>query len=333
MSSQFSLNRQLGIDFPIIMAPMFLVSKPALLKAGMAAGIMTTFPTLNFRKEEELRDVLKQLHHFRQQNNTGNYGVNLIVQKSNPFYEKHLKICVEEKVPFYITSLGNPKPVIDAAHQYGAKVFCDVTTIEHATKCAAAGCDGFIAVGQGAGGHAGPHPLQVLIPVLKEHFPNIPVVAAGGITGGASMLSVIALGAEGVSVGTRFIVSKESDVKLDYKQSILDASMEDIVLSSKLSGTPCNIVNTEAAKKLGYQQNFIERWLSNHPRTKKWFKMFVQARGMKKFEESLLPNRYLQLWSAGKSSALIHEELSVAEIVNRFKKEYTESLEKINATR
>ncbi len=333
MSSQFPLNKQLGISFPVVMAPMFLVSKVPLLKAGIKAGIMATFPTLNYRKEEELRQVLKELRDFHQTSPQGSYGVNLIVQQSNPFYTKHLKVCVEEKVPFYITSLGNPKTVIDAAHSYGAKVFCDVTNLEHADKCAAQGCDGFIAVGQGAGGHAGPHPLQVLIPALKEKYPHITVLAAGGITGGASLLSVMALGAEGVSVGTRFIVSKECEVKEEYKTSILGAGMDDIVMTTKISGTPCNIVNTEAAKKLGYEQNFFEKWMSNNPRTKKWFKMFVQARGMKKFEEALLPNRYNQLWSAGKSSALIHREYSVQEIVEHFKKEYYEALEKINATR
>jgi nitronate monooxygenase len=333
MSKEFPLNKQLGISFPLVMAPMFLVSKVPLLKAGMEAGIMATFPTLNYRKEEDLRQVLIELNTIRLSAPQGNYGVNLIVQKSNPFYTKHLAVCVEQKVPFYITSLGNPKTVIDAAHSYGAVVYCDVTNLEHADKCVAQGCDGFIAVGQGAGGHAGPHPLQVLIPALKEKYPHIPVLAAGGITGGASLLSVMALGADGASIGTRFIVSKECDVKEDYKTSILGAGMDDIVLTTKISGTPCNVVNTEAAKKMGYEQNFFEKWMSNNPRTKKWFKMLVQARGMKKFEESLLPNRYLQLWSAGKSSALIHEELSVAEIVEHFKKEYYGALEKINATR
>ena len=142
-----NVNDLLKIDFPIIMAPMFLVSNEAMLKAGMQAGIMATFPTLNYRKEGELDVLLKTLAAFKTENITGNYGVNLIVQRSNPLYVKHLKICVENKVPFYITSLGSPKEVIEAAHAYGAKVFCDVTNIEHARKCYELNCDGFIAVG------------------------------------------------------------------------------------------------------------------------------------------------------------------------------------------
>lgn len=322
----------LHIDFPLIMAPMFLVSRPALLKAGMRAGIMATFPSLNYRDEAGLTEVLRDLREFQKTGVKGNYGVNLIVQSTNPYYKKHLEICVREKVPFYITSLGNPRDVITAAHGYGAKVFCDVTTPEHAAKCVEAGCDGFIAVGQGAGGHAGPHPLQVLIPILRRLYPHLPVIAAGGITSGEALLSVMILGASGASVGTRFIASEECEVPQEYKSAILNADLKDIVLSTKLSGTPASIINTPAAKKLGYEQNWIEKFMSTHPSTKKWFKMFVQARGMKKLEKSVLPNHYLQLWSAGKSSALIEEILPCEDIVQRFRSELEEAKRKINAT-
>ena len=167
-----NLNQLLKIDFPIIMAPMFLVSNKAMMEAGIKAGIMATFPTLNYRKDGELAGLLDELNAISKSNPQGSYGVNIIVQKSNPYVDKHLAICVEKKVPFYITSLGNPKKIVDAARAYGAKVFCDVTNIEHAKKCYENGCDGFIAVGQGAGGHAGPNPLQILIPALKEKFPD-----------------------------------------------------------------------------------------------------------------------------------------------------------------
>ena len=331
MTQQNLFLQQAQIDFPIIMAPMFLVSRPELLKAGMRAGILATFPTLNYRKEEELTAVLRELRNY-QSTGKGNFGVNLIVQSTNPYYKKHLAVCVREQVPFYITSLGNPSEVILAAHTYGAKVYCDVTTPEHAAKCAAAGCDGFIAVGQGAGGHAGPHPLQILIPLLKRLYPHLPVIAAGGITDGASLLSVMVLGASGASVGTRFIASSECEVPPAYKSAIISAELQDIVMSTKLSGTPASIINTEAARRLGYEQNWLEKFMSKHPMTKKWFKMLVQVRGMKKLEKSILPNNYLQLWSAGKSSALIEEVLPAEEIVRRFRVEYKEALQKINAT-
>lgn len=325
------LTDLLKIDFPVIMAPMFLVSNEAMLVAGMKNGIAAAFPTLNYRNEGELEQVLDQLNEEKKGLTVnGTYGVNLIVQKTNPLYEKHLAICVKKKVPFYITSLGNPKQVIEQAHAYGAKVFCDVTNLQHAKKCFELGCDGFIAVGQGAGGHAGPNPLQILIPTLHQHFPQSLVIAAGGIADGEGILSMLALGAEGVSIGTRFIASSESSVNQEYKNAIVESSMTDIVLTEKLSGTPCNIINTPFAKKIGYKQNFFERLLSNNKTTKKYFKMWVQISGMKKLEQSVKPGNYQTLWCAGQSVELIKEISPCGVIIERLKQETRVAFEKIN---
>jgi len=326
-----NITEMLKIDFPIIMAPMFLVSNEAMVKAGMQSGIMATFPTLNYRKEGELDTILKTLAAYKTSTITGNYGVNLIVQRANPLYVKHLKVCVDNKVPLYITSLGSPKEVIEAAHGYGAKVFCDVTNIEHAKKCYELNCDGFIAVGQGAGGHAGPNPLQVLVPALKAAFPDKPIIAAGGITSGAGLLSVQIIGASAVSIGTRFIASNEATVNQQYKDAIVNAHMDDIVMTTKLSGTPCTIIDTPAAKKSGYTQNWFERIMSNNPKTKKWFKMLVQIRGMRKLEQSVLPNNYQALWCAGKSVELINSVISCEEIISEIKNEYTKMLAELKA--
>jgi nitronate monooxygenase len=306
------------------MAPMFLVSNLAMLKAGIDAGIMSVIPTLNVRKDNELDALLKTMSEYKK-GKIGSYGVNIIVQKTNILFEKHLKICVENKVPFYITSLGNPKPVIDAAQSYGAKVFCDVTNLVHAKKCADAGCDGFIAVGQGAGGHAGPNPLHILVPTLQQHFPNLPIVAAGGIANGASMLSVMAAGAAGVSIGTRFIASNEAGVNSEYKNAIVNSAMDDIVMTTKLSGTPCTIIDTPYAKKIGYEQNWLEKLLSNNSYVRKYFKMLVQLRGMKNLEASIKPGNYKTLWCAGKSVELIHDIKPCKQIVEDLLKEYVEA--------
>ena len=325
-----SLTQLLNLDFPVIMAPMFLVSNPKMVKVAMKTGIAGTFPSLNYRNENELEKVLDELNAFKTTVNTGTYGVNLIAQKTNPLLEKHLQACVSRKVPFYITSLGTPKEIIDKAHSYGAKVFCDVVNIEYAKKCADLNCDGFIAVGQGAGGHAGPFPLQVLVPSLRKNFPNIPIVAAGSIANGAGILSALALGASGSSIGTRFIASMEADVNPGYKNAVINAGMEDIVMTTKISGSPCNIINTPYAKKIGYTQNFIERYLSQHPKTKKWFKMLVQYRGMKKLERSVLPANYQTLWCAGQSVELINEIQSCEDIIKQLKAETSEAMIQLN---
>ncbi len=327
MHIENSLCRILNIEFPMIMAPMFLVSNAAMMKAAMDKGIAGAFPSLNFRKEGELASLLDELNIHLPKSKTGTYGVNLIVQKTNPLYSKHLAVCVEKKVPFYITSLGSPREVIEKAKSYGAKVFCDVTNIEHAQKCYDLGCDGFIAVGQGAGGHAGPYSLQVLIPSLHKHFPDKAVIAAGSIATGEGILSVLALGAAGVSVGTRFIASSEATVSSEYKQAITGAGMEDIVMTDRISGTPSTIINTPYVQKIGLHQNWFERLLSNNSTTKKWFKMLVQIRGMKKLEASIHPGNYKTLWIAGQSSELIEDILPCAEIIERMKKETFEAKE------
>lgn len=319
----------LGIDFPLIMAPMFLVSNREMMISALQQGVAGAFPSLNFRKEGELEQLLQELNTARLHHSAGTYGVNLIVQQTNPLYLKHLDICVQAKVPFYITSLGNPSLVVQKAHAYGAKVFCDVTNLEHARKAALAGCDGFIAVGQGAGGHAGPNPLQVLIPALRKNFPDTPVIAAGGISSGEGILSCISLGAAAVSIGTRFIASREARVSEEYKKAIVASGMHDIVLTEKISGTPCTIINTPYAKKIGYRQNWLEKKLSSG-RTKKWFKTLVQLRGFKRLEKAVKPGNYNNLWCAGQSVELIDEVLSCKEIIDRLKQETFSSHQALN---
>jgi nitronate monooxygenase len=320
------LSRLFGIDLPVIMAPMFLVSNEAMMQSALQGGILGCFPSLNYRKDEDLRSVLKRLNEFRQLHHCrGHVGVNLIVQKTNQKYMSHLEICAENKVPFYITSLGNPTEVIRIAHAYGAKVFCDVTNLAHAEKSATLGCDGFIAVTQGAGGHAGPYSASVLIPALKKNYPGIPVIAAGGISTGDGILSALALGAAGVSIGTRFIASTEATVSDEYKNAIVTAGMSDIVMTERLSGTPCAVINTDYVKKIGTHQNSLEKWMNKNPRTKKYFKMLVQVRGMKQLEDAVKPGNYKNIWCAGQSAELVNDIRPCMEIIQELKSGLTES--------
>ncbi len=321
------LTTLFNIEMPIIMAPMFLVSDSNMVKAAMKSKIIGTFPTLNYRKEGELDSILKELNSFKNEiEDLGTYGVNLITQKSNPLYKKHLNICIKNKVPFYITSLGNPKEVIEKAHKYGAKVFCDVTNLKHAQKVFNLGADGIIAVGQGAGGHAGPNPLHILIPSLKQKFKDFPIIAAGGISTGNGLHSVLVLGADGASVGTRFIASHEAPVSQEYKDAVVNAKSEDIVMTERISGTPSTIINTSYAKKIGYKQSWFEKLLSKNKKTKKYFKMLIQLKGMKKLEKSVVPGNYKNLWIAGKSVEFINDILSIKKITQNFKNELEESI-------
>ena len=322
----------LGIVHPIIMAPMFLVSNEAMMKAAIKAGIMGVFPSLNFREDGELETLIDNLHDYRARHPEykGSFGVNIITQNTNPFFKKHLDICAKKEVPFYITSLGYAGEVIDRAHAYGGKVYCDVVNHRHAEKSVEGGCDGFIAVGAGAGGHAGPLPLHTFIPALRKTFSEVPVVAAGGVADGYTMLSVMAAGAEGVSIGTRFIASKEAQVSDDYKQGIINAGLEDIVMTTRLSGTPCAIINTPYAQKIGYKQNWLERLLNKNKRTKKYFKMITQLRGVKRLEKAVKPGTYKTLWAAGQSVEFIDQVDTCENIVNQLNKDLVKAQAKLN---
>lgn len=306
-------SRLMKISLPIIVAPMFLVSNEEMLIESAEAGAIGVAPSLNFRPVDNFVAALKRIR----SKTSKPYGINLIAQKTNPFLTEHLKICLDQGVPFFITSLGNPKQIIEEAHKNGAKVFCDVIGHEHAKKVVDLGADGLIAVCAGAGGHAGPTAASVLVPMLKREF-KIPVVAAGGIVDGYGLASMLSLGASGVSVGTRFIASREAPVTEEYKQAILKAHAEDIVYTTRLSGTPCSVINTPFVQKMGTDQNWLEKKLNRSPRLKKYFKMLVQYRGMKLLEKAAFQNSYRSVWCAGQSSELIHDVKTIREILKDF---------------
>ena len=321
------LTEQLKIQVPVIMAPMFLVSNLGMMKAAIDSGIMGTFPTLNYRDKNELGTIIDACHtHMKLPGKTGSFGVNVIVQQSNIYLKDHLKICMDKKVPYYITSLGNPAEVIAGAHAYGGKVFCDVTTMKHAKKVVAQGCDGLIAVGQGAGGHAGNIALQVLIPALKKEFPKMIVVGAGGVANGQGLASLLALGADGASVGTRFIACTEATVNPEYKDAILKYGMEDIVMTEKISGTPCAVINTPYVQKIGTKQNFVEHFLNKNSATKKLFKTITQFRGMKVVEKAAMKATYKTVWCAGQTVELIQSIEPTQKIIENMIREYASAV-------
>jgi nitronate monooxygenase len=270
-----ALTKLVGCRYPIIAGPMFLVSDETLTAAVCKTGATAAIPSLNWRNPDLFRAAVQKI---RKLAGDAPFGVNLIVNKVNPRLEEDLKICVEEKVPFIITSLGNPKIVIEKMHAIGSKVFCDVTTLEYAKKVEALGADAVIAVSSGAGGHAGSISPIVLIPYLKRNI-SIPIIAAGGISCGEQMAAALILGAEGVQLGTRFIASQEAQVSTEYKKAILNAAPEDIIMTTKISGTPAAVIKTP------------------------------------QLEKALEKSSWKDVWSAGQSAGLINEVMPVSEIV------------------
>lgn len=312
-----ALCEMLGIEFPVIMAPMFLVSNEKMVIEAVKAGITGAIPALNYRSTDELREGIRRMKSAV----TGPIGINLIVNKSNFLYKEQLTICCEEKVDFIITSLGSPEETIREAHRAGVKVFCDVTDVRYAKKVEDLGADALIAVNKEAGGHAGNISYKELIPSLIREC-SIPVISAGGIGTGEGIREVIELGAAGVSMGSIFIASEESGVSHDYKQACIDYGAKDIVMTTKLSGTPCTVINTPYVQKVGTKQNWFEGFLNRNKRLKKWFKALVFFRGMKSLEKAAFSSTYKTLWCAGPSIEYVHEIATVRSIVKKLKTQY-----------
>lgn len=304
------LCSMLGIKYPIIMAPMFLVSNVEMVVAGIEAGITGAIPALNYRTIEELRAAV---HEIRTRVK-GPFGINLIVNKSNFLYKEQLDLICEEKVDFIITSLGSPEETIKRAKKSGVKVFCDVTDVNYAQKVEALGADALIAVNKEAGGHAGNTSFQDLIPALQTAC-KIPIISAGGVGDYASLSEMLSLGIAGVSVGTIFIASDEAGVSQEYKQACVDYTSKDIVMTTKLSGSRCSVINTPYLQKIGTEQNWLERILNKNKKLKKWFKAFTFYRGMKKLQTAAFGATYKTIWCAGPTVDYIHSIRPVKEIV------------------
>ena len=320
------MTRLLGIRYPIIGAPMFLVSNVDMVVAVSEAGGIGTFPALNYRPIEKYRDAIIEM----KKRTKKPIGVNVIVNKSNTRQNEDIKHALDNGVDLFITSLGSPANVIREAHKNGAKVFCDVTNLEHAKKVADLGADGLVAVGTGAGGHAGPISPLVLVPWLAREM-KIPVVLAGGVAVGSQMAAALALGAAGVHVGTRFIASTEAGVDQTYKDAVVTSTPEDIVMTTRVSGTPAAVINTEYVKKIGTDLPLALKIFKDHPLTKKYAVPLIHLLGMKSLEAAALAGpgekpSWKTVWTAGQSVGLVDEIMSCREIVDRLVREYHESV-------
>ena len=312
-----ALSQMLGIDFPIIVAPMFLVSNKQMIVEAVKAGATGAIPAMNYRTVDELRTVIREI-----KNEIGGpFGINLIVNKSNFNFKEQLKACCEEKVDFIITSLGSPEETIRSAKAAGVKVFCDVVDTKYGKKVEKLGADAIIAVNKEAGGHAGPMSFKELVPKLKEEC-SIPVISAGGVGNGFEIREMIEHGADGCSMGSVFIASEESGVSAEYKQACVDYGKEDIVLTTKLSGTPCTVINTPYVQKVGTKQNWFERFLNKNKRIKKWFKAFTFLKGMKSLQKAAFSSTYKTVWCAGPSIEHVKSIRPLGEIIKQMRTEY-----------
>ena len=308
------LTDMLGITYPIIQAPMFLVSNTAMVIEAMKCGIAGCIPALNYRTLDELRAAVRELKAAKPEG--GSFGFNLIVNKSNIKYKGQLEVLCEEGCDFIITSLGSPEETIKKAHEVGIKVFCDVVDLKFAKKVEGLGADAVIAVNNEAGGHRGNQTPEALITELSS-LCKIPVISAGGVGCKADIDEMLSYGAVGVSVGSPFIASIEANVTDEYKQACVDYGADDIVVTERISGTPCTVINTPYVQKIGTKATWIENLLNKNRKLKKWVKMIRFSIGMKATEKAAKKATYKTVWVAGPSIEHTRAILPVKDIVAR----------------
>jgi nitronate monooxygenase len=311
------LTEMLKIRYPIIIAPMFLVSNTKMVIEATKGGITGAIPALNYRDDKQFRAALEEL----KSQCIGPFGINLIANKSNVRLKEQLHTCLEYQVDFIITSLGNPKTIIEESHKRDMLVFCDVIDESYAKKVESLGADALIAVNSDAGGHAGNLKASQLIPLLRSSC-NIPVISAGGVGDGIGLRKMLDIGACGISMGSPFIATVESPVSEDYKRACIEYNADDIVMSTKLSGTPCTVINTPYVQKTGTQQNAVERFLNKNRSLKKFVKMLTFYKGMRSLEKAAFSNTYKTVWCAGPSIQYVKSIRPVKDVVDTLIEEY-----------
>jgi len=297
MGLSTELSERLGLKYPIVLAPMFLLSNKEMIVAAAEAGVLGTMPTLNARTPEALRSDLEWIRSRTDKP----FGLNLTIGLTDPARRDIDMALVEEfEVPVLITSYGNPTEYVKRAHACGTTVFHDVINLRHAQKAQAAGVDAVIGVAAGAGGHAGKISPYTLIPYLRENL-EVPVIAAGCISTGEQIAASLALGAELVYMGTRFIACAESAAQDAYKQMVVDAVPEDIVYTNAVSGV---------------HANFFKQTVPDHPD-------FVPGMG------GDTAKRWKNIWSAGHGSALVDNVQPIAAIISDLVNEYERTVARL----
>lgn len=297
------------LRLPAIVAPMFLTSNPDLVVESCKAGLLGTFPALNQRTSEGLTDWLNEIEErLAESTNPAPYGVNLIVHKTNPRLAADLEIVVKHRVPVVITAFGAVSDVIDAVHSYGGIVLHDVANRRHAEKMAEAGVDGIIALSAGAGGHTGHLSPFAAIAEIRKVFDGI-VILAGAISTGADMAAARAMGADLVSMGTRFIATRETAVSDAQKQMMLGAGASDVITTSNITGAAAVFMRA-SVKAAGLDPDNLPPVGSPDARreSKAW----------------------RDIWSAGHGVGSIDDIPGVAELVDRLAGEYRDAIRKIS---
>jgi enoyl-[acyl-carrier protein] reductase II len=239
------ITELLGIKHPIILAGMSWISEPKLVAAVSNAGGLGILAIAPLSPEEARRQI-RETRSF-----TDNpFAINAMLINRNA--KEIVRVALEERVPVINYSLGRPW-FIDEVHAYGGKVIGSIAMVKHAIKAEELGCDALVVTGFEAAAHGADPTSMVLIPLVDESV-KIPLIAAGGFFDGRGLAAALVLGAEAISMGTRFIVTKESVVHDKTKQKIIESSELDTIYSNVYDGLPGRVLcspGSEAILKTG----------------------------------------------------------------------------------
>ncbi len=292
---------------PVIVAPMFLVSGPDMVIAAIRAGLIGAFPAPNARDITIFEDWLRQISAAAAEPGSdgvkGDWAVNLVVHRTYPRLEEELALLEKYRPPIVITALGSPKNVIERVQGYGGMVIADVNSVAFARKAAALGVDGLALVSAGAGGHTGHVTGFTFIPAVREFFDGI-IIAAGGICNGNGVKAAETLGADLAYMGTHFIATEESLASQDYKQMVVDAGPEDVVLTDSFSGAPAYYL-TESVKQVGLDPNNLE-----------------PGKGMNLAGADMDIKAWKDIWSAGPTAQYVTRIHTVSSLAAKIAAEY-----------
>jgi nitronate monooxygenase len=314
------LTRHAGIEVPLICGAMYPCSNPELVAAvSDAGGLGIVQPiSLSYVHGHEFREGLR----FIRRLTSKPIGMNALIEQSSKAYrermERWVDVALEEGIRFFVTSLGNPRWVADRAHAAGGVVYHDVTERKWALKGLDGGVDGLIAVNRRAGGHAGPTDATTLYEELADL--DVPIVCAGGIGDESEFAAALRLGYAGAQLGTRFIATPECRASTAYKEAIVRAREDDIVLTERLSGIPVAVIRTPYIERLGLRAGPLARRLLRGRRTKHLIRTFYALRSVWELKRALMDEER-EFWQAGRSVERIHAIEPVGEIVRRFAEE------------
>jgi len=312
-------TRHAGVAVPIICGAMYPCSNPELVAAASeAGGIGIVQPiSLTYVHGHEFREGLRYIRRLTSRP----IGLNALIERSSRRYhermERWVAIALEEGVRFFVTSLGNPRWVVDRVVPFGGVVYHDVTERRWAQKGLDAGVAGLIAVNDRAGGHAGPLSVERLLDEVGDL--GLPVVCAGGIGSPAEYVAALRLGYAAGQLGTRFIATPECRVPARYKQAIVAAGEADIVLTERLTGVPVSVIETPYIRRIGTRAGWLAKRMLRGRRSKRLMRTAYALRSIWQLKRSLQRgDATADYWQAGKSVATISAELPVSEVVATF---------------